>query len=188
MAKMMLATTKFPTPDLGSLWITTSESTLRDGKARNGLGPVSERTDEEERGAPHQKRHAVVGNDRPVDERRQCNRDTHCGRCAERKASSREQWEDDHKDRQDVEPKWAFWSVDALPAEDCAGDTDTGHRQQQSIEPVATRERPQPLHGLKVLRIRVLRLVRENDPNIVRQDDTKSPPRPKTARAGAVAW
>jgi hypothetical protein len=37
---------------------------------------------------------------------------------------------------------------------------------------------------LKVLRIRMLRLVRENDPNIVRQDDAKSPPRPKTVRAG----
>jgi hypothetical protein len=36
---------------------------------------------------------------------------------------------------------------------------------------------------LKVLRIRVLRLVRENDPNIVRQDDTKSLPRPKTVGA-----
>jgi hypothetical protein len=30
----------------------------------------------------------------------------------------------------------------------------------------------------------MLRLVRENDPNIVRQDDTKSPSRPKTVRAG----
>jgi hypothetical protein len=38
---------------------------------------------------------------------------------------------------------------------------------------------------LKVLRIRMFRLVLENDPNIVRQDDTQSPPRPKTVRAGS---
>ena len=51
----------------------------------------------------------------------------------------------------------------------------------QDVEPVARPESPKLFHALKVLGSRPFRLVRENDPNIVREDDTKSPSGPKTA-------
>jgi hypothetical protein len=49
---------------------------------------------------------------------------------------------------------------------------------------VAPPERPEPLHGLKVLRTCRARLGRENDPRLVREDEAESIPRPKTTENG----
>jgi ABC-2 type transport system ATP-binding protein len=67
-------------------------------------------------------------------------------------------------------------------AENRAGDTDTKHHQDENVEPESPRERPEPFHGLKVLRTPPERLGRKDDPQILREDDCKSPSRPKPIR------
>ena len=170
-----------PKTPRGSVVDHDRKDALGDGEAHKGLRPVSERADQEERRAPHDEGDAVEGDNRPVDERCRRRSDTHGRRRTERKASSGQQRKDDRQHRQFVEPQRALRSVDVLSAEDGTGDADTQHRQDHSVEPIAPRQRPKPLHDLKVLRMRECRLVRENDSKIVSEDDEESPTRPKTA-------
>src|SRR5262249_53062507 len=96
-------------------------------------------------------------------------------------AASQEQGPDDDQREDDVEQHRPFWPVLAPLADDRTGNRDSETDDEQAVEPEASRQRPELLHGLKVLRTASLRLVRANDPKIVRWIETESASRMKTS-------
>jgi ABC-2 type transport system ATP-binding protein len=150
-----------------------------DRKSCKGLSPIAEQSHEEDRRASGQEGDEVGRGEPVVEKGRHDNRGGNRDRRAEREPPPCEEGRNDRHDQRYVEPKWSFRPVLVVVA-DGNRDPEPDPDDNQGVEPVV-REPPKHVHGLKVLRKRRNRLVREDEPNIVPVDDGESLSRPKTS-------
>jgi ABC-2 type transport system ATP-binding protein len=151
---------------------------------QSSLRAIAKLRNEENRRNPGQSSRKVVLRERVVDERGENGEEADGDRSAEGEPAPSEQHSRDGRREDDVRPERAVRTVLLSLTEDHSRDRDANRDQDQGVEPVAPRERLEPLHALKVLRSPALRLGRENEPQIVRKDELESPSRPRRTPSG----
>ncbi len=143
-----------------------------DRQPRDRLPPIAQQGHEEDSSHPGQENEEVVRHEAVVQKRREDDRDGDSDRRAKREAPSCQKRRNDRHDQRHFEPEGAV-----QPAVNRSVVVEGGHNpaddpgNDQNVEPVARPQSPQQFHALKVLGSRPFRLVLENDPNIVREDD-----------------
>src|SRR5262249_8758906 len=148
-------------------------------ETRHRLSRVAQLSEQKHRRGACEKWDEVEWYERVVREGRDDDTRADCERRSEREAPAEEQRPDDDERENDVDPERPLGAVPVALADNGARDRDAEPDDEQRVEPVAPRERPEPLHGLKVLRTPPPRLGREDEPRFIPEDEPESTARPK---------
>src|SRR5262249_49838360 len=147
-----------------------------DGQSQAGycLTPVGQLSDEEDGSATDKRSNEVAWDERALCERRNYGDHADCDRGGERKPPAEEQRQDEARGQHDVEPHRALGTVFLAVIDNCSGDRQSERGNEQNVEPVTSRKRPEPLHTRNVLRTTRLRVGRKNERRIILEDEPRS--------------